>query len=154
MASSFGTQPVVTIQDTVGNTVRGNSSSVTLAITTPAGATLSCTTNPRSATAGVATFAGCKIDKAGTYTLTATDGALTAAVSSSLTITTGPATKLSFATQPSAGSSQTAWSTQPVVAVQDAGGNTVTTDASSVSLAITTPAGATLDLHREPARRS
>ena len=59
----------------------GNTSSVTLAITTPAGATLSCTNNPQGAVAGVATFAGCDIDLPVPYTLTATDGALTAAVS-------------------------------------------------------------------------
>jgi hypothetical protein len=39
----------------------------------------------------VATFAGCKIDKAGTgYTLTATDGSLTAATSGSFVITAPP----------------------------------------------------------------
>jgi hypothetical protein len=35
----------------------------------------------------VATFSGCKLDKAGTYTLTATDGSLTSATSASLTVT-------------------------------------------------------------------
>jgi hypothetical protein len=39
-----------------------------------------------NAVAGVATFAGCRIDKAGTYTLTATSGVLTAAVSNTVTI--------------------------------------------------------------------
>jgi len=37
----------------------------------------------------VATFSGCSIAKAGTYTLTATDGSLTSAVSGSFTITGG-----------------------------------------------------------------
>jgi hypothetical protein len=73
----------------------GGSSStlVTLSITgSPPGANLTCPTNPPAAVAGVATFAGCKIDKAGTYTLTATASGLTIAVSGSLTITTGCAT--------------------------------------------------------------
>jgi len=39
----------------------------------------------------VATFTGCSIDRAGTYTLTATDSSLTPATSSSLTISVGSA---------------------------------------------------------------
>ena len=59
---------------------------MTLAIT-PAtgtsGAVLTCTANPKAAAAGIATFAGCKIDRAGTgYTLTATSAGLTSATSS------------------------------------------------------------------------
>ena len=53
-------------------------------------------TNPKSAVAGVATFAGCNINQPGTYTLTATDGTLTSAESSSITITIGPAAKFGF----------------------------------------------------------
>jgi hypothetical protein len=37
--------------------------------------------------AGIARFSGCAIDKAGTYTLTATDGKLTPTTSSTITIT-------------------------------------------------------------------
>jgi hypothetical protein len=56
-----------------------------LSITTStgsAGATLSCTTNPINASSGVATFAGCKINQAGTnFTLTATRSGLTSGTS-------------------------------------------------------------------------
>ena len=71
---------MVSIEDAEGNVVTTNTSSVTLAIgTNPGVGALSCTTNPKPAVAGVATFAGCKISLAGTgYTLTATDGSLTA----------------------------------------------------------------------------
>jgi hypothetical protein len=79
----FATQPKVTVQDAWQNTATTNTSNVTL---TPSGATLTCTANPKPAAAGVAKFAGCKMNTAGTYTLTATDGALTSAVSSSFTI--------------------------------------------------------------------
>ena len=47
---------------------------------------LACTTNPKAAVAGVATFAGCKMKTAGTYTLTATDGTLTSVLSNSFKI--------------------------------------------------------------------
>jgi hypothetical protein len=72
---AFSTQPVVTIEDTDGNTVTTDTSTVSLAITSgtgTSGAVLSgCTA---TTTAGVASFSGCKIDTTGTsYTLTATD---------------------------------------------------------------------------------
>ncbi len=140
------TQPVVRVLDRYGNTVLAPVSSVTLALTTPNGALLTCTTNPRSTSAGVATFAACKVDRPGTYTLTATNGSLTSAVSTSFTITVGPATKLVYTTQPSTtATSEVPLSTQPVVTVQDAGGNTVTADSSRVvTLALTSAGGAVL----------
>ena len=87
--TTFVTQPSVAIVDAGGNAT-SSTASVTLALTTSAGATLTCTTNPRSAVSGTATYAGCRIDKPGTYTLTATSGSLVAAVSSSVTITAAP----------------------------------------------------------------
>ena len=138
---AFGTQPVVTVQDAGGNTVTGDTSSVTLALTTPGGATLGVhRRNSKAAVAGVATFVGCKIDVAGDYTLTATDGALTPARSTSIvTITVGAAAKLAFTTQPARSTGGVAFATQPAVTVQDLGGNTVTGDTSSVALALTVP---------------
>ncbi len=59
---------------------------MTLILTTPAGATLTCTANPKAGVAGVAAFAGCKINTAGTYTLTATSGMITAATSGSFPV--------------------------------------------------------------------
>src|SRR5207248_636257 len=83
-----------------------------------------------------------KIDKAGTgYTLTATDGSLTSAVSNSINITVGSPAALAFTTQPAGANVNTAFTTQPAVKVLDAGGNTVTTDSSSVTLAITAGSG-------------
>ncbi|HEY2297252.1 MAG TPA: hypothetical protein VGH43_05960 [Jatrophihabitans sp.] len=149
--TAFGTQPVVTVQDAGGNTVATDTSSVTLGLTTANGATLSCNVNPKAASNGVATFAGCKIDKAGTYTLTATDGSLTTAVSTAIAVSAGSAAKLAFTTQPfSTATGGTAFGTQPVVTVQDAGGNTVTTDTSSVTLGLTTANGATLSCNVNP----
>jgi hypothetical protein len=100
----------------------------------------------------VATFAGCKIDKSGTgYTLTATDGSLTAATSSTFTISVGPATQLAFTQQPTVAQAATTFATQPKVAIEDAGGNTVTTNTSSVTLAIgTNPASGTLTCTTNP----
>ena len=146
---AFETQPVVSVEDAGGNVVTSDSDAVTLSITTPAGANLACTTNPVDAEEGVATFAGCSIDLAGTYTLTATDGSMNQQ-SSSLTIDVGSAAQLAFTTQPSDSTGGVAFETQPVVTVQDAGGNTVTGDTSSVTLALTVPAGANLTCTTNP----
>jgi hypothetical protein len=144
--SAFGTQPVVTVQDAFGNPVPSDASSVTLAIgTNPSSGALTCTTNPVAASAGVASFAGCKIDKAGNgYTLVATDGALTSATSNAFNVTVGAAAKLAFTQQPSSSTGGVAFPTQPKVTVQDAGGNTVASSA-SIALAIgTNPSGGAL----------
>jgi hypothetical protein len=85
----FASQPRVTVQDQYGNTVTTDTSNVTITVTGGT-ATMTCTANPKAAVSGVATFGGCAIAKAGTYTLTATDGTLTSAVSSSFTISAGP----------------------------------------------------------------
>jgi trimeric autotransporter adhesin len=138
---AFGTQPVVTIEDVAGNTVTAHASGVTLTITTPAGALLNCTnTTPLPALNGVATFTGCRIDRAGTYTLQADDGPLTIATSLSFTISVGTAAKIGFTTSPNASPGGVAFTTQPIVAVQDLGGNTVTTtNSGTVALTITQP---------------
>ncbi|TFD93034.1 hypothetical protein E3T61_05525 [Cryobacterium lactosi] len=147
--TAFAVQPVLAIQDAGGNTV-SSTAAVTLGLTNAAGASLTCTTNPRTAVAGTATFAGCKITKPGNYTLAATAAGLTAAVSGSVVISAGPAARLVFTTSPAGATGGIAFGTQPVVAVQDAGGNPVAT-AAPVTLAITTPAGASLACNANPA---
>lgn len=88
--TGFGTQPVVTVQDLFGNRVTTDSSSVALTLNNPEkvnGASLTCTVNPLAASAGVAAFGGCKINKDGNFTLHAADGALTPADSTSIAVT-------------------------------------------------------------------
>jgi hypothetical protein len=78
------------VEDAGGNTVTSSAVSIRLAITGgtgTTGATLTCTANPKNATAGVDAFAGCRINLAGTgYTLTATSTGLTSAISSAFNI--------------------------------------------------------------------
>ncbi|TFC13062.1 hypothetical protein E3O19_12760 [Cryobacterium algoritolerans] len=143
-------QPVVTVQDAGGNVLPGSAATISLGLTTPAGATLACAQNLLTAVSGIATFTGCQIDKAGTYTLTATATGLTAATSSNITVTAGPATKLLFTTQPSNGTGGTAFPGQPVVTVLDAFGNAVTTSNVPVNLSIAPPGGATLTCTTNP----
>jgi type II secretory pathway pseudopilin PulG len=137
---NFATQPVVTTEDANSNVVTTSSAAVTLAIATQpgTGAALTCTTNPLTPTNGVATFAGCQIaGKTGSYTLSATISGPITVNSSSLSITVGAASKLVFTTQPVGGVKEgTNFGTEPVVTVEDSGGNTVTTDTGTVALSI------------------
>ena len=130
----------VQIEDSAGNPVLSDNTAVTLAIgTNPLGdGTLSGCTG--TTVNGLATFTGCKIDKIGTgYTLTATDAAdnltVPSAPSNPFNITVGPPAQLSFTTSPGTTVAGDAFGPQPVVAIQDAGGNQ-TTATSTVSLAI------------------
>jgi hypothetical protein len=88
--ATWSTQPGVTVEDSGGNTVTTSNASITLAINSQpgSGATLTCTTNPLSASSGVASFAGCKITgtAGSSYTLKATASSLTSATSSSFSI--------------------------------------------------------------------
>jgi hypothetical protein len=137
--TAFGIQPVVTAEDVFGNAATADSSTVNLAITAGTGTSgASLSGCGESETFGVFTFTGCSIDKIGAgYTITATDGSLTPATSSTITVSVGSASKLAFTTQPVGGVAEaTNFVTQPKVTVQDAGGNTVTTDSGSVTLGI------------------
>ena len=148
--AAWAVQPVVEVRDAGGNPVTTSVLAVTLAITTGTGTTgaaLACTPGLTvSAVAGVATFAGCRIDKAGAgYTLKASGTSVSAATSSVLAVTVGAPAKLAFGTQPGGGVAGTVWAAQPVVLVQDAGGNTVTSATTAVTIAQAAgPAGAVL----------
>jgi len=117
--------PVVKVEDVAGNVVTADASLVSAKITSGG---VSVTNGAQTAVNGIATFTGLALNaKVGTYTLTFTDGTLSPAVSTSVTIYVGPATHLAVSTEPSAvAQSGVAFATQPVVAVLDSGGNVVT----------------------------
>src|SRR5205823_3675335 len=90
----------ITAQDGNGNTATGFTGSITVAIGTNPGTGTLSGTKTVAAVAGVATFSGLSIDKAGTgYTLTATGAGST--TSAAFNITAGTATQLVFSVQPS-----------------------------------------------------
>jgi hypothetical protein len=147
--SAFSPQPVVALEDAVGNIVTGTAQDVTLAIQNNAGpnAILSGTkTVAVNTVTGLATFSGLSIDSTGNgYTLTATGSSVSTSpgvvVSSPFNITTGPAAKIAITRQPGNGTGGSSLSTQPVVTLQDAGGNTVTGTAQNITFAIQNNAG-------------
>jgi hypothetical protein len=86
-ATAFTTQPVVAVQDATSATVTANNTtSVTLALV--GSGTLTCTGGlSKTVTAGVATFAGCAVDTAGTgLTITASATSLTLATSAAFDV--------------------------------------------------------------------
>ena len=90
--SAWSTQPAVSVEDSGGNVATGGTSPVTLAIASQphSGATLTCTANPVTASAGVAAFTACEITgRSGSYTLKATSSGLTSATSSTFRISSG-----------------------------------------------------------------
>jgi sugar lactone lactonase YvrE len=139
--TSAGTTIPVTVQvvDPYGNVISSGSFStanVTLAILSgPVGAKLLGTTTVQ-AVGGVAGFNNLAVDKAGSYSLIASGaGVRGTATSNSFTVTVGPATQLAFTTQP--GNTPGAETMADVaVAVEDAYGNVVTGDNSSVTLTL------------------
>lgn len=130
----FGTQPQVEARNGVGNVDTTFNGLVTAGITAStgtAGAALLGTISVAAAN-GVADFTDLAIDLAGTgYQLTFTSSGLSAADSSAFDITVGVAARLGVITQPGNGTGGLALSQQPAVAVQDAGGNTISGDNST-----------------------
>jgi type II secretory pathway pseudopilin PulG len=116
--ATFSTQPAVTVEDAFGNVVytgTGSTDSITLSISAGS-VSLTCSTNPLSATKGVATFSGCAGSTFGNnLTLTAKSGALSV-TSNAFNITPLP-NFLEFTTEPEAGASGTTLVTEPVVAI-------------------------------------
>lgn len=126
---TFATQPIVAIEDTYGNIVTTDTSSITLSITTgtPTSGgpgTLTCTTNPLAAIAGKATFTGCSINTIGTnYRLHAVDGTLTPADSAPFSITGGT---LDHFVVSNPGTQTAGGAFTVTVSAVDAGGNVAT----------------------------
>jgi hypothetical protein len=142
--TAFPTQPIVTAVDAGGNTATGSSSTVSLAIvsgTGTSGASLdNCNGSRRN---GVTTFDSCEIDLAGTgYQLRASTSGGLRADSAAFDVSVGAVSALDFTTEPAGAVVRTAFATQPVVAAQDAGGNTVTTYNRTITLSIVRFSGA------------
>jgi hypothetical protein len=129
----------VDVEDGSGNILTNFTGNIAMAVNTGPG-TLSGTVTV-AAVNGVATFTNLKLTETGAYTLQASSGNIPDADSSSFTVVAAAAAKLAFLQEPS-GAAATATITPPVtVEVEDQFGNVVTSDSSSVSLAITQGTG-------------
>lgn len=136
----------VTVQDAYGNTVTSSAAAIALNITSGTGVSgaILSGTRVRNAQSGIATFNDIRIDKAATnYTLTAIATGLTGATSTPFSVSVGAPAKLGFVVQPTAAAQGANVAPSVQVAVQDAGGNTVTSAAPSISVALTSGTGGT-----------
>lgn len=149
----FTTQPVVEIQDIGGNRVSTNAA-VTVSIALNGG---TFTTGTLSGVAtlntinGRATFSGLSIDKIGNYTLKVESGALASDTTGVFTIITGAPYRLGFYTEPGNGMAGDALNQQPVVQVQDKGGNHISNNINtSVTLSIGSGPGVITSVAQNP----
>jgi len=136
----------VTVTDGSAKVVSDFAGTVSVALTTPAGATLSGTL-AKPVVNGVASFTDLSVNKTGTYTLTATSApALPPATSSSFTVQPGAAAQLAFTQLPTNPKIGITMTPAVQVAIQDSLGNTVTGNTSTItiSLASSNPPGGTL----------
>lgn len=122
--ASISPSVAVTVETAGGTPVPLAGRSVTVAITTPAGATLSGTKTATTNSSGVATFAGLSIDRAAAYTLTATSTGLTSDTSGGFTVSPAASAAFAFTTAPVTGTARTSPTIGPItVQSQDAFGN-------------------------------
>ncbi len=128
--ATLATQPVLTIYDSSGRIVTASTAPITLS--TSGGSLTFCTNlTPFQGLVKVNTcnFAGI----VGTqYTMTAVQGSISVTSNPFSPIAPGVATQLFIVTQPVAGASQSAFTTQPVIDVEDSAGNLVVNSAATL----------------------
>lgn len=131
--------PVVTVElrDAAGLLVADATASVTVALAPGAGAAVLAGTTTRAAVAGVATFPGLAVARAGSgYRLTASSAGLTGATSAAFSVTPGPPAALSLVRQPADGRTGVALVPALEVSVLDAAGNAVEDYAHEVAVSL------------------
>ena len=129
----------VAIQDSNGNVITSDTSTVTIAMQSGPGGLTSGSTLTATAVSGVATFSKLILITAGTYTLKATCGALTSAITGNIVISPGAASAVLVA-QPAAGTAGSKLASFTAT-IRDAYGNTVTSNTSTVTIAVATGPG-------------
>jgi hypothetical protein len=140
VGTAVSTLPSVIVKDASNNPVSG----VSVKFANGTGGSVSGTMTATTASNGIATFAGTWTlgTTVGSNTLTATSGTLTGSpVTFTATGNASAATKGVLTTQPDGAVNGLALTTQPIVQLQDAQGNNVTTSGVNVVATITTGAG-------------
>jgi hypothetical protein len=124
-----------TVQDLTGATLTSSTAPVTITLGAAGGAVLSGTTT-MNAVNGIATFSALSVDKTGsTFTFAVAMSGATTVTGGVFAVNPGAASRLTILQRVTVtGISGTAWPTQPVVAVQNALGNTVTTSTPPLTL--------------------
>ncbi len=139
--AELATLPVIEVQSSDNAKVTSSTLNITLAAFTDsacqnaASGTLSAATNPLAASNGVASFSGVNYTKAESIYLKASATGVTSDCSLVVTVSPAADNKLSFTTEPSStATTDTNFSTQPVVKIYDQYNN-LTSSTAAVSLA-------------------
>jgi hypothetical protein len=134
--------PAVTVEilNPDGTVATGNGSILTAAIASgPAGATLGGTPSVQASN-GVATFSNLSLSEPGAYALSFTNGSLPSVITSSFSVVAAGAipvaAKLAFTSVPATAVAGAPLSPEVTVSVEDANGNVVSTDDSTITLSI------------------
>ena len=137
----FAIQPIVRIVDSNGNKVTHPTVNVVASIASGSGTLTGTTTQPTNA--GTATFTDLAITgTVGPFMLRFTPVGIVAVTSNAFPLAIGAPSKLALAKRAAGAVSRSAFTTQPVVRVVDVGGNTVASNASTVTAVVS--AGAVL----------
>ena len=129
------------MEDTFGNVVTSNTSTVTIAVASGPGGFTSGSTTSVAAASGVATFSNLVLDTAGSYTLTVSDGGLTGATTGTISVSPAAASKVVLEQTPTSGTAGQALSPSITAAVEDAFGNVVTSNTSTETIAVASGPG-------------
>ena len=144
MTSGAVMSPAVQVQaqDAVGNAIADFTNPISVALTGGTAGAILGGTKTVTPTAGVSSFTNLSVDKAGAgYQLSASASGVSNGTSSTFAVIPGAASKLTWLDHPTATFLNAPLSTtaqQPRIAIQDAQGNTVTTNNSTVRLTVNT----------------
>jgi hypothetical protein len=133
--TAIGPAVAVQVQDRFGNFATSDTSKVSMTISSGPGACDGTSTLQVTAINGVASFSNLILDTAGSYSLSAADGSLTAASSMGFAISASSATQLAFKQQPANSIAGSPSGPATTVAVEDKFGNILTNDTSILTLA-------------------
>jgi hypothetical protein len=130
----------VLIQDASGHTVASNAS-ITFALASGPAGFVGGSTLTVTAVNGVATFSNLIFGAVGNYTLMASGASLTSGVSTPITINAGAARQLFVSDAPVIATAGQVFDPGVTVVVEDAYGNTVTSNASPITLSVSSGPG-------------
>jgi hypothetical protein len=135
IATAITPAVTVAVEDSYGNIVTGDTSAVTLTLSSGTFSSTGSNTVSVSAVGGVASFSGMMIGTTGSYTVAAGDGMLSGATSTSFVVYGTPA-QLAIIQQPTDTALGQSFSPTVSVAVEDNSGALVGSDGSLVTLTL------------------
>ena len=124
--AALTSQPAIQLRDAQGNAVNAGGVTVSVAVGSGPGASLTGSTSATTNASGLATFSGVILSgPVGSYTLAFSSTGLTGVSSGAFALGPGAPALLSIQTQPGGAVNGASFTTQPAVLVRDAAGNAV-----------------------------